>query len=217
MFSEEAKYNIVNYKYHGGDNSPLYQHVLSPLAQWCVDTVVPSWMAPNVITALGLACSFSAVVLTLIFNPSLGPNAPRWLHLHTACAIFLYQTLDNMDGKQARKTGSSSALGMLFDHGCDAINAGISVVSMSSVMGLGWSNRLFFSYFSTFILFYFQTWEEYYTGTMALPAFNGPTEGLAMAYTIGIISFFCGSEIHHTVSYALCFCFLLLTLLLASI
>jgi len=29
-----------------------------------------------------------------------------------------------MDGKQARKTGNSSPLGMLFDHGCDAITTG---------------------------------------------------------------------------------------------
>lgn len=26
-----------------------------------------------------------------------------------------------MDGKQARRTGSSSPLGQLFDHGCDAL------------------------------------------------------------------------------------------------
>jgi phosphatidylglycerophosphate synthase len=32
------------------------------------------------------------------------------------------QTLDAMDGKQARRTGSSSPLGELLDHGvCDAI------------------------------------------------------------------------------------------------
>jgi len=30
-----------------------------------------------------------------------------------------------MDGKQARKTGNSSALGMLFDHGCDAISGSL--------------------------------------------------------------------------------------------
>ena len=34
--------------------------------------------------------------------------------------------LDEMDGKQARRTGNSSPLGLLFDHGCDAFNAGIS-------------------------------------------------------------------------------------------
>jgi ethanolaminephosphotransferase len=29
--------------------------------------------------------------------------------------------LDNCDGKQARKTGNSTPLGMLFDHGCDSL------------------------------------------------------------------------------------------------
>lgn len=30
--------------------------------------------------------------------------------------------MDSIDGKQARRTGTSSPLGELFDHGCDAIN-----------------------------------------------------------------------------------------------
>lgn len=30
--------------------------------------------------------------------------------------------MDAIDGKQARRTGTSSPLGELFDHGCDAIN-----------------------------------------------------------------------------------------------
>jgi ethanolaminephosphotransferase len=45
-----------------------------------------------------------------------------------AASIFVYQNLDNLDGKQARKTSiflsisdSSSPLGMLFDHGTDAL------------------------------------------------------------------------------------------------
>lgn len=29
---------------------------------------------------------------------------------------LLYMNFDNMDGKQARKTKNSSALGMIFDH-----------------------------------------------------------------------------------------------------
>jgi phosphatidylserine synthase len=30
--------------------------------------------------------------------------------------------MDAIDGKQARRTGTSGPLGELFDHGCDAIN-----------------------------------------------------------------------------------------------
>ena len=38
--------------------------------------------------------------------------------------LFVYQSLDAIDGKQARRTGSSSPLGELFDHGCDSISTG---------------------------------------------------------------------------------------------
>ena len=33
------------------------------------------------------------------------------------------QTMDVIDGKQARATGTSSPMGELFDHGCDALNS----------------------------------------------------------------------------------------------
>lgn len=34
--------------------------------------------------------------------------------------------MDAIDGKQARRTGTSGPLGELFDHGCDAINMMVS-------------------------------------------------------------------------------------------
>jgi phosphatidylglycerophosphate synthase len=33
-----------------------------------------------------------------------------------ALTFFFYLTMDNCDGKQSRRTGSSSPLGMIFDH-----------------------------------------------------------------------------------------------------
>lgn len=51
--------------------------------------------------------------------------------------VIVYQTMDNMDGKQARKTGSSSPLGMVFDHGFDAINASLQMLSISKILMLG--------------------------------------------------------------------------------
>ncbi len=36
--------------------------------------------------------------------------------------------MDAIDGKQARRTGSSSPLGELFDHGCDALSIGVCPV-----------------------------------------------------------------------------------------
>jgi len=123
--------NLKNYKYRGSDNSLLYHYLLSPLAQAIAD-VMPDWVAPNVITLVGLLFSLLSFSLTLSFNPSFGSDAPRWLSLVAAFCLFMYQTLDNVDGKQARRTKTSSPLGMLFDHGCDAINATVSAVKFNS-------------------------------------------------------------------------------------
>ena len=54
--------------------------------------------------------------------------------------MFLYQTLDAIDGKQARRTGSSNALGELFDHGCDSLsnrnNTFIYIRPINNLMGM---------------------------------------------------------------------------------
>lgn len=57
--------------------------------------------------------------------------APRWLYFTFAVGLFVYQSLDAIDGKQARRTGTSGPLGELFDHGCDALNTTVRPLSLS--------------------------------------------------------------------------------------
>jgi phosphatidylglycerophosphate synthase len=74
-------------------------------------------MAPNLVTLVG----FFALVLcygwTASYCPTVDGEIPPWLYLVNIACLFWYQTLDAIDGKQARRTGSSSPLGELFDHG----------------------------------------------------------------------------------------------------
>jgi len=49
----------------------------------------------------------------------------------------IYIILDGLDGKQARKTGNSTALGMLFDHGCDCIVAVINSALLQRLFSTG--------------------------------------------------------------------------------
>lgn len=51
-------------------------------------------------------------------------QAPSWAYYICALGLFTYQALDAIDGKQARRTNSSSPLGELFDHGCDCVSIG---------------------------------------------------------------------------------------------
>lgn len=193
-FTQHQQDAIRSYTYKGGDSSPTYKYLLSPFAQYCVDTFTPSNVAPNLITIAGLVLTSSVTILILIINPTLGPNCPRFLHLLSALSIFGYQTLDNMDGKQARKTNSSSALGMMFDHTCDVINTVVMGIMLGSVFSTGWSMKIFICIYTGFVTFYFQTWEEYHLDVMILPPFNGPSEGLLMLVTCSLVSFTLGSQ-----------------------
>lgn len=67
----------------------------------------------------------------IFYKKKLNFQAPFWAYLQAALGLFLYQTLDAIDGKQARRTGSSSPLGELFDHGCDSMTQGTLIKSLS--------------------------------------------------------------------------------------
>lgn len=66
-------------------------------------------------------CEFS---FFLFPNVHVFSQAPLWAYLLCAVGLFVYQSLDAIDGKQARRTNSSSPLGELFDHGCDSLSTG---------------------------------------------------------------------------------------------
>lgn len=58
-------------------------------------------------------------------------------NLYNAIAMLVYQTRDNTDEKQAQRVQSSSPLGLLFDHGYDAINSIIG--SANRIIGMRFS------------------------------------------------------------------------------
>ncbi|RLN94951.1 hypothetical protein BBJ28_00019147, partial [Nothophytophthora sp. Chile5] len=171
------------YRYSGSDASLLYNYAISPLAQKLVDCVLSPQLAPNAITIGGLSLVILSHICMLWYAPNMEEEAPRWVYANAGLSLLFYQILDVADGKQARKTGNSSPLGLLFDHGCDALNVVISACTFASTIMLGptyWSLLLFLA---PAMVFFMATWEEYYTGTLALPMVNGPNEGLFIMYS----------------------------------
>lgn len=79
-----------------------------------------------------------------------------------------------MDGKQARRTGTSGPLGELFDHGLDSWAAGLIPLAMYSVCGRGPTYgippfRMFFTMWNVMMNFYYSHFEKYNTGVLFLP------------------------------------------------
>lgn len=107
----------------------------------------------------------------------------------------MYQTMDNIDGKQARRTGTSSGLGELFDHGIDSLNCTLASLLEVGAMGLGTSKAGIFTALVPCLPMFFSTWETYHSHTLYLGYFNGPTEGILIACAIMAISGYCGPGI----------------------
>ncbi|KFW09721.1 Cholinephosphotransferase 1, partial [Eurypyga helias] len=94
-------------------------------------------------------------------------QAPFWAYILGALGLFIYQSLDAIDGKQARRTNSSSPLGELFDHGCDSISTVFVVLGSCIAIRLGTNpDWLFFCCFVGLFMFYSAHWQTYVSGIL---------------------------------------------------
>ncbi|KAI0066531.1 Choline/ethanolaminephosphotransferase [Artomyces pyxidatus] len=190
---QHALANLKNYKYKGVDKSLLSNYVLNPFWTWFV-TLWPTWVAPNTITLSGLSIVLFNFATLVYYDPTYlaqkggATGPPQWVYFTWGIGLFLYQTFDAIDGKQARRTGMAGPLGEMFDHGCDAINTTLEVILASQALNLGRSWWTVASQIATLANFYLTTWEEYHTGQLYLGVFSGPVEGILMIVSIFIIT-----------------------------
>ena len=146
---------------------------------------------PNLITLTGLGFMVINVTLASVFAPLMATgdqSGPSWLYFSFAIGLWLYSTFDNVDGKQARRTQTSSPLGELFDHGCDALNCSFAAILQATALGTGHSKTSVLLYGIAMLGFYLSTAEEYHTGILYLGYVNAPTEGVVISCIIFIIS-----------------------------
>ena len=171
--SREGSLRLPHYEYKGSDNSLVYKHILTPWNNFLMQ-YLPLWLAPNLITLLGLISVAITHCWMIVYSPSFDGMIPPWLYVVSAAALFVYQTLDNLDGKQARRTGTASPLGLVFDHGCDAINITVGGCTLASVLQLGPTWKAMLLLVTGNLAFVSATWEEYYTGRLAQAAVQTP-------------------------------------------
>ncbi|KAL3958421.1 hypothetical protein ACCO45_006583 [Purpureocillium lilacinum] len=193
--SDEALIHLKSYKYSSVDKSPVSKYILGPWWNFFVE-LLPLWLAPNMVTLLGFFFILGNIGLLIIYMPDLVGPGPTWLYFSFAFGLFMYQTMDNVDGKQARRTGTSSGLGELFDHGIDSLNCTLASLLETAAMGLGTSPAGIFTALCPCLPMFFSTWETYHTHTLYLGVFNGPTEGLLIACGIMILSGIYGPSIY---------------------
>ncbi|XP_039480641.1 cholinephosphotransferase 1 isoform X1 [Drosophila santomea] len=175
-------------------SASLLDPLLQPWWNWLV-AQTPLWLAPNLITIVGLILNVVTTLILICYSPNGVEAPPRWTCLLCALGLFIYQSLDSIDGKQARRTNTSSPLGELFDHGCDSISTVFVALSACISCQLGhYPNWLFFQCFCAIALFYCAHWQTYVSGTMRFGRID-VTEAQFSIIAIHLVSAALGPEI----------------------
>lgn len=195
--SESGLKHLKSYKYSSVDKSYLTHYILRHYWNGFVK-LLPLWLAPNMVTLLGFFFILGNVVLLFVYVPDLVGPAPGWVYISFGVGVWMYSTMDNVDGKQARRTGTSSPLGELFDHGIDSLNCTLASLLETAAMMLGPSKTGAFTALVPCLPMFFSTWETYHTHTLYLGYFNGPTEGLLIASLMMIATGIWGPEMWAT-------------------
>ncbi|KAI6655054.1 Cholinephosphotransferase 1 isoform X3 [Oopsacas minuta] len=171
FLSQQQLKRLGNYNYKSV-GSTLLDYVLQPFWNWLVRQM-PMWLAPNLITFIGLVINIATGIILMTQNPDLHSDAPRWSYVLFAIGLFVYTNLDAIDGKQARRTGSASPLGELFDHGCDSVSCIFLVLATLSAFQFGgYQWFTFWHIFTVTLLFYSYQWRTYVNGTLTFNLFD---------------------------------------------
>lgn len=163
-FTDDGLENIAAHEYKGGHYT-FMDAAFNPI--WTSLTeLLPMWLAPNMVTFIGAMHCGLAYGLYWYYSPEFDAPLPSWLIFLAGYCTIAYYTFDCMDGKQARRTGHSSPLGQLFDHGFDCICNLAHVSGHAGMLKIGRTVWFHVLHSSIFFAFFMAQWEEYYTGEL---------------------------------------------------
>ncbi|KAF5399031.1 Choline/ethanolaminephosphotransferase 1 [Paragonimus heterotremus] len=196
VLDEDQVIRIVEHKYKVYGKS-FCEPLLEGFWKWSV-RYIPKQIAPNALTLAGLLTIVLPAGVLLYCSPYFRDEISPVCILLFALGVFIYQTLDALDGLHARQTNTCSQLGELFDHGCDAISMYFASLGYFSIIGLGRNPTVMFVEFFIFgCVFYFSQWQSYVTGVMCFDGFS-VTEAILVCILSCIVSALFGVSIWQT-------------------
>jgi phosphatidylglycerophosphate synthase len=183
FITESGLKQLDKYEYKSGKYTWL-DNALQPYWEGVIK-LMPLWVAPNMITFIGWIILMSSTIIILYHDLTLHKDIPSWCFFYAAASLWIYSTMDAIDGKQARRTKSSSPLGQLFDHGCDSFCVTFLIINLGSGAQLN-STHLFVG---SYTAFWIANWKEYNTGVLLTNVGQfGVTETQILAIVMYIVT-----------------------------
>ena len=171
------------YQYRCND----YSLLTPPFKRWVITPLIKfvPWVIPaNIITFISNGIVYVSLYLAL--NPQLFGKATPLL---IAAGLILYLIGDHLDGMQAKRTGTGSALGEFCDHYLDAFNNGVIMFTMIIVFGIEHkpviAGVIVVSYWAHMTVFY----EQFKTGWLTFEPVGSLEGVLLSAVLIALTTF----------------------------
>jgi len=194
--SEESLKKLVNDpgKYAMEDSSVI-AHYLNVFWTKCAN-VVPTWISANVVTVGAAAPLILCWIISALY--SVDPESkglPWWLLVFAAFGEFFFQTMDAVDGKHARRLGTSSSLGDFLDHVMDSVS--IMTTAFVICRGIGFPTPAFeyFCFVDTSLNFVVIHWESAKILIMKLDNGSSITEAQLSFIAIFLITAVGGTDL----------------------
>ena len=108
-----------------------------PYWNFIANRCLPDWLAPNALTLMGLIFPIVTMAVMAILTPGFDQVLPGWVWGLAFFGTFWFQTIDAVDGKQARRIDNCSPMGQILDHSLDQITATSIMLHASAIMCLG--------------------------------------------------------------------------------
>lgn len=183
--------HLMEHKYQTTGYSWLDTNVMNYFWETFVQ-LLPVWLAPNLVTVIGLVFMIAHYLVMLPYDTTFSLAIPPPVIFFSTFGVFMYQTLDAVDGKQARRIGAASPLGMLMDHGCDALSSVFITLGLAQAANLGLGMHLLLIFLGVQAMFFMATWEEYHTHICRTQILNwGVTElqllNMAIVLSTGLL------------------------------
>lgn len=97
--SKEDLEKIKNFRYKTNDSTPIEKYFYNYFWDFIANHMLPDWLAPNLLTLMGLFLPLVLLITICIYSPDFGQTLPHWVVFLGFAAHFWYQTIDAVDGK----------------------------------------------------------------------------------------------------------------------
>lgn len=178
LLNDNERNNLKKWSYQCNDES-ITTIYLSSFWNFVVK-FVPIFVAPNILSLSGL------LMLTYSFHISYNymQSFPKLISFFCALLIFVYQTLDAIDGKHARNTKNSSPLGELFDHACDSVGMSFIILTMACTLKVFDTTSWYYITQTGLILFMLEHLDAFNSKVVDFSVYSGPGELLLVCISI---------------------------------